>query len=144
MSANSDAQIGAGTTLAYRTKANVTVPIGTIQDLDGPSVTVGEVETTRLSSTFKPYSPTIPEGEGSFTVQHNAGDPGVQALRAMVSAPPIPIVTWIVTYADGYVDEFPGFSKGYQIQSVENESVITATVPIRMTGPVETTAPQGS
>lgn len=141
------AEIGLGTTLSYQPIVNGTATgtvttIGTVQDLDGPSLTWGEVEAPRLNSSFKPYRPTMLEGECSFTVQHIGADPGVQALRTMLNGPTAPpVVLWTVTYPDGYTDKFPGFGKEYQVQGVEAESIITATVSIRMTGYLVSAAP---
>ena len=127
-------QTGAGTTLAYALKSAPTtfLPIGTIQDLDGPAVTVGEVENKKLSSTFKPYAATTPEGTASFTVQHLSYDAAVIALRGAVNTRPVPTFVWKVTYPDGGTDVFDGFPKGYSISGVENETIIVADIEIRI------------
>lgn len=135
-------QIGLGTTLGYAFAADSTyASVGDIIDLDGPSITVGEVEAKKLSSTFKPFLPTIPEGEASFTIQHNSGNAQMQTLRNACKVAPVPFISFKVTYPDGGFDVFPGFLKGYKVAKVSTEELITAELMIRITGPVVSTYP---
>ncbi len=116
------------------------VNIGNITNIDGPNITVGEVETTDLTSTFKPYQPTIKEGELSFDLQHSYGDAGVTKIKTLLTVP-IPTVHHQITYSDGYIDTWDGFFKAYSITGIENETIIMANVSVRMVTDVTSTAP---
>jgi hypothetical protein len=125
-------QTGRGTTLGVKIPPAATfATIGLCMSVE-PSVDVGEVEATILSSTWKPYLSTIGEGECTFTLRHATGDAQVVALLAMLT-PPVPTVHWLVTFQDGGSAAFDGFIKGYKITGVENESIVDAEVPIRIT-----------
>ena len=127
---------GQGTTLSLTPKVSSGTPTAIavlkLVSMDGPNVTRGEVEATVLSSTFKPYKPTLPEGEGSWTVQYNSLDPACTALAAAATASPAPFYTAVITYQDGGTETFDCFPKGFSITGVENESIVNATVPFRM------------
>lgn len=112
------------------------VNVGTIKSIDGPNITVGEVDATILSSTFKPYLPTLPEGEGTFNIQHMNTDTVCTKLQSLTTVP-VPTVTAKITWNDGYATTFNFFSKGYSISGVENEDIVMAAIPFRMlTAPV--------
>jgi len=145
---------GRGTTLSFVLPATSTTTTATtyilnnITNVDGPNVTIGEVETTVLSSTFKPYVPTLPEGEMTVTAQFITGDPALQAIRQMVaSGVSVPTVPWTITYplepglTVAATDTFPGFVKGFPITGHENETVPTVAISIRITGGITSTNP---
>jgi hypothetical protein len=135
-------QLGRGATLAYKTTSGGTFnTIGNVVSVEGPNITVGEVEATILTSTFKPYLPTLPEGEVTLNVRHIGFDPAVQALRAMVATAPVPVLYWMLTYEDTSTDAFQGFPKGYSISGIENETIVDASIPIRLTTAVTPTYP---
>ena len=140
---------GRGTTLSFIIGGTGTTPApGTyifvnLISIDGPNITVGEVDATVLSSVFKPYIPTLPEGECTFTCQFITGDPALKAVRQMLAAAPmVPTVSWVVTYPlergqlTAATDTFPGFIKGFPVTGNENETIPTVAIPIRLTGPV--------
>lgn len=102
---------------------------------------VGEVENVLLTSIFKPYLPTLPEAEGTFTIQHWDGDAGCVAMQAAVRVAPVPLGTFLITLPSGATLSVPGFPKGYSIQELGNEEIITAEIPYRATGPTTYTAP---
>jgi hypothetical protein len=131
-------QTGRGATVEYST--NLTTPayafLATLISVDGPGVTVGEVEDVLLASTFKPYLSTIPEGESSLTVRHNNGDAGIVAFRGFVAEAPVPTLAFRLTYQDGEVDLFQAFPKGYKVTGIENETRVTASIDLRIVTPI--------
>lgn len=122
-------------TFAPVTSTGAGTPIATVGlvSIDGPTFSRGEVETTVLSTTgVKPYKPTLAEGEGTFTLRHMSVDPATQALQAAATAYPCPLYAFTFTFEDGQTCVCNGFTKGYNISGIENETVINAEVPFRI------------
>jgi hypothetical protein len=126
-------QTGRGTTLSYSPTSGGTLTLLALVTKVEPSVTIGKVETTVLSSTFKPQIPTLAEGDATFTIKYASSDPGAILLRGMLT-PPTPIGSWVITFQDLGTCTFPGFITGFKVTGVENESVVEAEVPITITG----------
>jgi hypothetical protein len=125
-------QTGRGTTLGVKVPpASTFATVGLCMSVE-PAFDIGEVEATILSSTWKPFLATIGEGEATFNLRHATNDPQVIVLQGMLT-PPVPTVHWIITFQDGGTLAFDGFIKGYKITGVENESIVDAEVPIRIT-----------
>jgi hypothetical protein len=143
MSTATTGNTGRGSTVAYSltlTGSIVYTPLATVISVDGPGITVGEVDDTLLSSTFKPYVSTLPEGEGSLTVRHNSSDVGIIEFRSLVKAAPVPVLAWEITYQDGAIDTFLAFPKGYKVTGVQNETRVTATIDLRLTTAITSVA----
>lgn len=136
MSYTPQPQLGRGTTLSWTasTSGATLVAFLSLQSVTPPGLAVGEVETTLMSSTFMPYLPTIPQGEGTFKVQHWDKDPGCVAMQTAVAVAPVPTGTFLITFPSGATISIPGFPKGYAIQEVTNPELITAEIPYRQTG----------
>lgn len=137
-------QTGRGDTVEYSLTLSGTIaylPLASLISVDGPGITVGKVEGTLLSSTFKPYINTLPEGEVTLTLQHDGIDAGVTALRGIVKNAPVVAIAIQITYQDGYIDTFIALPGGYQIQGIENETRVTATLPLTLITPITTTPP---
>lgn len=138
--ATTDAQLGRGTTVSYRTTVGTGTytAIGTLVSVDGPGLTVGEVETPLLANTFKQYMPTLPEAELTLNVRLNNADAVNIAIRAAVKQAPVPIWDWKIVYPDTYIDTFSGFCKSFTVSGGENETVLMAAIAIRATTAVAT------
>jgi hypothetical protein len=137
-------QTGRGDTIGYSLTLTGTItylPIATVISIDGPGITVGKVEGTLLSSTFKPYINTLPEGEVSLTIEFDNADPAVIAFRALIKNAPVPELAFQLIYQDLYIDTFLALPGGFQVQGIENETRVTATLPLTLNTPPATTAP---
>lgn len=137
-------QVGRGTTITWTPGGGSAVSFLSLVSVTPMAPTVGEVEATLLSSTFKPYLPTIPEGEGSFKVQHWDGDAGCEALMSATRQAPVPTGVFLITFPSAATLSFPGFPKKYAIAETANEELITADVDFRATGPATYTPPPTS
>lgn len=136
-------QLGRGTTIAWLSDSEgaSSIAFATLVTVTPASNEVGETETTLLASVFKPYAPTIPEGEGSFKIYHLDSDPGCQAMIAACESAPVPTGKFTITFPSGATLAIPGFPKKYAIDEVENESPITAELDYRQTAPWTYTQP---
>lgn len=134
-------QLGRGATLGFSIGLATIATILNVKSVDGPSLSVGEVETTTLASTFKPYLPTLPEGEVTFNINYIGMDPSVQALKSMLAVAPVPLANWLLTYEDAGTDAWKGFVKSFAVTGIENETVVSAAVSIRMTTALTSTYP---
>ena len=140
-------QVGRGTTITFTpssgTGSGTAENFLSLVSISPPGSDVGEVETTLMSSTFEPYTPTIPSAEGEIKVQHWDNDPGCIGIQTACAQAPVPSGTFLITMPSGATLSFPGFPKGYQIDEIQNKEVITATIPFRRTG-VGTYTPAGT
>lgn len=126
-------QLGRGATLTITPLTTGATAIATLSlvSITPPAPTVGEVENTLLSTTFKPYLATLPEGEGSFKLQHWDGDPGCVALQTAVAVAPIPSFNFLLTLMSGATLAWTGYPKKYAIDEIENEGIVMAEVDYR-------------
>jgi hypothetical protein len=135
--------IAQGTTLSVdKLNTGVTyVPVAQIDSFDGPSNTVGAIETTNLSSTRKTYRPGLPDGgDISFDLQFDPSDTDHLYLRGLadtpilqgwrVSYPTLPTAKW---------DTFQGFLTEFHPKGDGPEGILTASVKIKITGAIVTT-----
>lgn len=140
-------QFGRGTTLTFTPVGvgSTALTFPSLEAVTPPGVAVGEAETTLLTNNFKPYAPILPEGEGTFTVQHWDNDPGCVGMQVAVRVAPVPFGVFLITLPSLATISFTGFPKGYAIGEVTNEETITAEIPYRCTTPpVYTAAPSTS
>lgn len=133
--------VGRGVALAVKAPGDSAfVPLTEVFSIKGPNISIGEAECSTLASTFRPYLPTIPEGEASLSARFDAADTGVQKLKTLTTVP-IPICEFQITYVDGYIDTFSGFLKSFELDTIENESVINVNCSLRMTTDITRTGP---
>ncbi len=133
--------VGRGVELAVKAPGDSAfVTLTDVFSIKGPNISIGEAECSTLASTFKPYLPTIPEGEASLSARFDAASAGIQKMKTLTTVP-IPICDWQITYIDGYVDTFKGFLKSLELDTIENESVINVNSSLRMTTDITRTAP---
>lgn len=135
-------QVGRGTTIGWTPTGGSATAFLSMVNVTPPGASVGETENVLMSSTFKPFVPTIPEGEGSFKVQHWDNDPGCVAMQTACAVAPVPMGVFLITLPSGATLSFPGFPKGYKVDEISNEEIITAEVDYRRTG-VGTYTPAG-
>lgn len=128
-------QLGRGITLSWTPTGGSSTPFLSLVSVTPPANTVGEVEATLLVSLFKPYLPTVPEGEGSFKVQHWDNDPACVAMLNATRIAPVPVGTFLITLPSGATISVPGFPKKYAIDEASNEEVVMANIDYRATGP---------
>lgn len=134
---SSSAQIGLGIALKYRpagsTSGTAFTALGTVMKITPGGVTVGEVESTLLSSTWKTYVPTIPEGEAGSMVRIDKGDTSIiSTFRTAISTYPVPTYTFQTLYQDGSYDLFDGFCKSYKPDDYEPEGLMGAQIDLRL------------
>lgn len=134
-------QLGRGATISWTPTAGTLTAFASLLSITPPATSVGEVENLLLSSTFKGYLPTVPEGEGSFKVQHWDGDPGCVAMQAACHATPTPLGVFLITFPSGATLSVPGFPKKYAIGETSNEGIIEADVEYRQTAVATYTPP---
>ncbi|WP_165068272.1 phage tail tube protein [Paludisphaera rhizosphaerae] len=137
--------IGQGTTLSVAKVAGTYTALGQITSIDGPSSSVGSIETTNLSSTRKTYRPGIPDGgEISATIQMDPADANQVYLAGLADAPVVK--SWQVSFpttpatlftVDGFLTDFSPSAGGV-------EDVTEVSVTIKCTGAVVITTVSGS
>ena len=133
----SNGQIGLGIRLGYQPVASPAntafTNLGTVMKITPGGITVGEVESTVLSSTFKTYIPTIPEGEAGFQVRLDKGDTSIiNTFRSAIANYPVPTYTWQVLYQDGSSDTFEAFPKSFKPDDYEPEGLMMASIDLRL------------
>lgn len=131
--------IGQGVTLAVdKTGSGTFTTLAQFTSFDGPSRSVGSIETTNLSSVSKEYRPGVPDaGEVSGTLQFDAADTNQTFLMGLTTAPAI--LDWKLTFpttTHATIFSFSGFLTDFSIAPGEIEDVTTADVTIKITGPI--------
>jgi hypothetical protein len=134
-------QVGRGTTLSWTPTGGSLTAFLSLVSVTPPAGAVGEVENLLLASLFGPYLPTIPEGEGSFKVQHWDGDVGCVAMQAACRVAPVPLGVFLITLPSGATISIPGFPKKYAVGEVQNKEIVMADVDYRQTAPMTYTPP---
>lgn len=117
-------------TAAYTTLAEVT-------EISGPTMEVGTVETTHLSSTTREFLPTIPDGgEITFDIEYDSDDTSHQILTGLMTTPAI--AYWQVVMSDGTAANFSfaGILTGFEPGGFTVDDVVTASCSIKVTGDV--------
>lgn len=121
--------------------------IGSVVDINGPTSSRGEVETTALDSTAKEFLLQLKDqGELSLTVNYKPGDTGQQLLQTLFDTEPPPSRTWKITlptdsdagHSTGTVIEGTGRVSGMPF-TVSTDSKVEREVTIRNTGDVTVT-----
>lgn len=116
-------------------------PITQIVSVEGASNEVGSIETTHLGSTRKTYRPGLPDGgEVSFEVEYDPADTEHKFLRGLADEPEI--LSWQISYPTlpkATLDTFDGFLTAFTPGAGGAEENLTASVTIKVTGPVVTT-----
>lgn len=138
--------IGQGTTLSVdKTGGGTYTKVGTFTSIDGPSSSVGSIETTNLESTRKEYRPGLPDGgEISGTLQFDPAEATQAYLAGLADAPEV--LSWQVSFptkpnatlftVDGFLTEFSPSAGGV-------EDVIEAAFTVKITGAVVITTAGG-
>lgn len=131
-----------GTTLSVdKTGGGTYTTLADIVSFDGPSNSVGKVETTNLSSPRKTYRPGLPDGgDLSFDLQFDPADTTHTYLRSLADTPAV--LTWQVSYPTlpkATLDTFEGFLTEFKPGGGGAEELITASVTIAITGAITTT-----
>lgn len=115
--------------------------ISQVLSIEGASNEVGSIETTHLQSARKTYRPGLPDGgEVSFEVEYDPSDPDHKFLRGLADEPEI--LSWQVSYPTepkATLDTFDGFLTGFTPSAGGAEENLTASITIKVTGPVVTT-----
>src|SRR4051794_12002836 len=94
--------IGNGATLTIATVVTLRV-----KSLDGPTTSVGTVETTALGDTWKTFLPTIADGgEVSGVIYYDPHDVNHTALTALIASPAA--VACVLTFKSGSTAAFSG------------------------------------
>lgn len=137
-------QVGAGTVLKRRTVASPATftAITQVKDITPPSLELGTVETTHLTSDAREFMPTIHDGgEVSFNLEYDPADAQHIALYDSWAAKTVEV--WKIELGDGdTVIDFSGFITKFGIDQMTVDSVNTIPVTIRTTGlPEYTTTP---
>lgn len=137
--------IAQGCTISVdKTGSGTYTKLAQIESFDGPSNTVGSVETTNLDSTRRTYRPGLPDGgEISFDLQFDPADTSHIYLRGLADAPATK--SWQVSYptaTHATLDTFSGHLTEYKPSGGGSEDLLMASVTIKITsGIVTTTAP---
>jgi hypothetical protein len=134
--------IAQGTKISVdKTGSGTYTVLAQVESFDGPSNTVGSIETTNLASARKTYRPGLPDGgEISFDLQFDPADTGHIFLRGLADTPEI--LSWQVSYptdTHATLDTFDGFLTEYHPSGDGPEGLIMAAVTIKITGAIVTT-----
>lgn len=112
--------------------------ISQILSVDGASITVGEVETTNLSSERKTYRPGLSDpGEVSFEIQYDPQDTEHKNLKGLAETPALKL--WRITYATSpkkTYHDFEGFLTGFSPGAGGPEEDLSASITIRVNSEV--------
>jgi hypothetical protein len=118
-----------------------TTQVGQILSIDGPSSEVGSVETTNLSSTWKQYRPTLPDGgEVSMEIEYDPTDTGTGSshgfLKTIAGTPAK--YTWVVTYptTPACTDTFVAFLTKLGRSAGGAEENLTSSFTLKIDGTV--------
>ena len=148
MATTEDAQVGYGTTVAYRVRNTTTptlfLPLGTLVSVDGTNRTRGKVDITRLSDKIKRSANLRLEQELTLNIQHCGSDKGCQDFQTFASAEPCPTLDIQVVYPDGEGHTFYGLVNGYSISGVDGDSVMMAAIPFTINSLITVTPPNGT
>jgi hypothetical protein len=134
--------IANGTTIGVdKTGSGTYVTLANVESFDGPSNTVGSVETTNLSSGRKTYRPGLPDsGEISFDIQFDPADADHTYLRGLLDSPAVK--SWQLSYPTlpkATLDTFDGFLTEFHPSGDDAEGILTASITIKLTGAIVTT-----
>ena len=140
-----DAQIGYGTTVAYRVRNTTTpgtwLPLGTLVSVDGPNRTRGKVDITRLADAVKRSANLRAEKEITLNVQHCGTDKGCQDFEGWADADPSPTIDLQVVFPDGEGLTFYGIVNSYAISGVDGESVMMGAIGFPINSVITVTKP---
>lgn len=101
------------------------------------SRSVGSVETTNLDSPEKEYRPTIGDsGEVQCDVEFDPDDTSHIALEAALDTPAVEEWSIVVPTATPTVYTFDGFLTDFELNGIEVEGNLTASLTIKRTGPI--------
>jgi len=129
-----------GTTLGCDfTTPGTYVVIGQVLSISGPEAAVGSAETTNLSSTAKPYRPTLPDpGTISFSIEFDPTDATThQKLETLQGTPAIH--GWQITFSTGgstHTCTIQGFLTKFAPSAGGPEENLTADIEVQLTGPL--------
>jgi len=133
-----------GTTIAVDQIGGETpthTPISQVLSIEGAGNEVGSIETTHLKSTRKTYRPGLPDGgEVSLEIEYDPADADHKFLRGLADDPEI--LSWQISYPTepkATLDTFDGFLTAFTPSAGGPEENLTASITIKVTGPVVTT-----
>lgn len=125
-------------TLLKATISSVLTTVAQRLSLDGPSMEVGQAETTDLDSgAWKTYRPTIADGgEVSGTLLYDPADTTHAFLFTQIGAPTV--IVWNIVFADAAPTtfSFSGFLTKLAPTGIEVEANLEAEFAIKVTGAV--------
>lgn len=112
--------------------------ISQVLSVEGASVSVGEVETTNLSSPRKTYRPGLSDpGDVSFEIQYDPQDANHKDLKALAESPASKL--WRITYPTSPKlthHTFEGFLKEFSPGAGGPEEDLAASITIRVNSEV--------
>lgn len=119
------------------------VTIAYVYSISGPGTTVGTVESTDLSDTWRSYLPTVTDGgEVSFEIHYDPDQATHTTLNALLGTPAIE--DWDITFADTSTISFDGILTGFEKSGMEVDGIVTASITIKVDGEVTVTPSGGS
>ncbi|WP_254509888.1 phage tail tube protein [Anatilimnocola floriformis] len=127
---------GKGTKLQLSISSTLT-DIAQVVSMTPPSMEMGTVETTHLLSTWREYISTIPDGGSiDFTLEWDASHATHAALWTAFQGGAVE--TWKVLFTDtgAATVGFSGIVTGYAFDEIAVDGVVTASLSVKLTGPV--------
>lgn len=131
---------GKGATLAIGANS-----IGQLVSVGGPSMEVGTVESTDLSSSARTFVSTITDGgEVSFTINYDSTDTEHAAIDTLM-ATPSDSQAWTITLNDsggssGTTIAFTGICTNWELAGIEVDGLVQAECSVKVSGAVTVTA----
>lgn len=123
----------AGTPIVYTTIANRV-------SIDGPEMTVEEIDATDLDSLAMETEPGLPDpGSISMTINYKPTDTTHKLLYDLVFTPTVEL--WQLVFKDGTKYPFSGWLSKFAPGGVEVNGKLTAEIEIRVTGVIEPVYP---
>lgn len=126
------------------TVSSTLTTIGQVTSITAPSMEMGSVETTHLTSTARTFLPTIFDGaEVQFTVEWNDQDAALTQDDVFTQFKAGTVDAWQIVYTwdDGgttYTTEvdFSAFVTAFPIDEVTVDNIATASITLKVTGDV--------
>lgn len=123
----------AGTPVTYTTIANRV-------SIDGPEITIEEIDATDLDSEVMETEPGLPDpGSISMTINYRPTDATHQLLYDLAFTPTVEL--WQLVFKDGTKYPFSGWLSKFSPGGAEVNGKITAEIEIRVTGVIEPVYP---
>ncbi len=134
--------VGQGTILKMTISSTLTA-IAQVKEIDGPEVTVPDIDKTNLADVFRRKRAGLPDpGKLTATIQYDPADSTHQAMTTLINTWPQVSVNWTVTYntqSGTAHDSFTAFLSKFHKKGMNQDDNLEADIELTLDGlPVAT------